>query len=137
MRYPRAEYTNRSTWVVGCDTLPIRAYAFTARTDEHVTTDCERLYRAGGDRRGEARFIFERVIPARYRIVIGSRHTENRSTQGALFLVNGEGRRISQRSDRNFTSDIWGERQLEDRVEVVLRAEGNSDSVIFVRLEPL
>lgn len=136
LRYPQAQYTNRSTWVVGCESLPIRAYAFTARGEEHVSTDCQRLYRAGGDRRGEARFVFEQVAEATYRVVIGSRHTENRNPRGALILVNGQGKRISQRSDRDFTSDLWGLERLAGRVEVVLRAEGDSDSITFVRLEP-
>lgn len=136
LRYPQAQYTNRSTWVVGCESLPIRAYAFTARGEEHVSTDCQGLYRAGGDRRGEARFVFEQVMEATYRVVIGSRHTENRNPRGALILVNGQGKRISQRSDRDFTSDVWGQTRLVGRVEVVLRAEGDSDSITFVRLEP-
>ncbi|MFN3198572.1 MAG: hypothetical protein ACE366_09195 [Bradymonadia bacterium] len=137
IRYPQAEYTNRRTWVVGCENNAARAYAFSARGDEHEPTDCEGLYRAGGNRRGDAIFAFNDVVEAEYDIVIRSRHTENRSETGALFLVNGESRRISQRSDRGFTNDTWGRRRLSGRVEVILRAEGNSDSVIFVRLVPV
>ncbi|MCB9525595.1 MAG: hypothetical protein H6702_19770 [Myxococcales bacterium] len=137
IRYPRAEYTNRRTWVVGCENNPARAYAFTAAGDEHVPTDCEGLYRAGGNRVGDAIFRFDDVVAADYDIVIRSRHTENRNPAGALFLVNGEGRRISQRSDRDVTEDTWGRRRLGGQVEVILRAEGQSDCVIAVRLEPV
>ncbi len=137
IRYPQATYTPRRTWVVGCENNPSRAYAYTASGEEHVPTDCEGLYRAGGDRRGDGVFRFEGVVDATYEVVIGSRHTENRSAGGALFLVNGEGRRISQRSNRDFTEDVWGRRRLAGDVEVILRAEGNSDSVTFVRLVPV
>ncbi len=138
VRYPQARYTNRSTWVVGCEGNGARAYAFTAQAEEHVGTDCEGLYRAGGNRRGDAVFSFEGLVPAEYEVVVGSRHTENRSPEGALFLVDGEGRRISQRSERDFTEDVWGRARLEEgRAEVVLRAEGGSDCVIFVRLVPV
>ncbi len=136
IRYPAAEYTNRRTWVLGCENNGARAYAYTARAEEHEPTDCEGLYRAGGDRRGDGIFRFPAVVDATYDIVVGSRHTENRNPRGALFLVNGEARRISQRSDRDFTEDIWGQRRLSGDVEVILRAEGESDSVTFVRLVP-
>ncbi len=137
LRYPQARYTNRPTWVVGCDNNGARAYAFTATGEEHVPSDCEGLYRAGGNRRGDAIFTFTDVVPAEYEIVVGSRHTENRNPNGALFLVNGEARRISQRSDRDLTTDVWGRRRLAGQVEVILRAEGNSDSVTVVRLVPV
>ena len=136
IRYPNAEYTNRRTWVVGCENNRARAYAFTATGDEHVPTDCEGIYRAGGNRRGDAIFRFDNVVEATYDIVIGSRHTENRPQGGALFLVNGESRRIGQRSDRDFTEDTWGQRRLSGQVDVILRSEGNSDSVTHVRLVP-
>ncbi len=137
IRYPQATYTNRTTWVVGCENNRARAYAFTARGDEHVPTDCAGLYRAGGNRRGDAIFRFEDVVDATYDVVVGSRHTENRNARGALFLVNGQSRRISQRSDRDFTEDTWGQLRLSGVVEVILRSEGESDSVTFARLVPV
>lgn len=137
IRYPQAEYTNRRTWVLGCENNPARAYAYTARGEEHVEVDCEGRYRAGGNRRGDAIFRFDDVVDAEYEIVIASRHTENRNPNQALFLVNGEARRINQRTDRDFTTDVWGRRRLSGQVEVILRAEGESDCVISVRLVPV
>ena len=136
IRYPQAHYSNRPTWVVGCENNPARAYAYTASGEEHVGTDCEGLYRAGGNRRGDALFAFDDVADATYDVVIGSRHTGNRSVAGALFLVNGDPQRVSQRSERGVTEDTWGRRRLSGRVEVIMRSEGDSDSVILVRLVP-
>ena len=137
IRYPQATYTNRRTWVLGCENNRARAYAYTASGDEHVPTDCEGIYRAGGNRRGDGIFRFDDVVDTTYDVVIGSRHTENRNRNGALFLVNGQSRRISQRSNRDFTEDTWGRLRLSGVVEVILRAEGESDSVTFVRLVPV
>ncbi len=137
IRYPQAEYTNRRTWVLGCENNRARAYAYTATGDEHEPTDCEGIYRRGGNRVGDAIFRFDNLVEATYEIVIGSRHTINRPQGGALFLVEGEGRRISQRTDRDFTEDVWGQRRLGGVATVILRAEGNSDSVTHVRLVPV
>lgn len=60
--YPDARYTNRPTWVVGCLNNPARRYAFTARGNEHIDTDCDGLYREGGNREGDAIFLFENVV---------------------------------------------------------------------------
>lgn len=142
--FSEASYTNRSTWVIPCapgtpghDAL--RNYAFTARGDEHDPTDCDGGYEPGGNRRGTVTFRFESVVRARYRIVIRSRHTENRNSAGALFLVNGEGRRIDQTTSSDYEDDVWGERDLAGTVEVVLDStmEDASDCVTEVRLEPI
>jgi len=132
--YRDAIYTNRSTWVIRC-----ADYAFTAAGDEHLETDCDGGYRPGGSRRGTATFRFAGVARAEYEVWIRSRHTENRNPAGALFIVDGVGRRISQRSDRNHTNDLWGTAVLEGDVDVVLDSsqESQSDSVISVRLVPI
>ena len=134
VHYRDAVYTNRSTWVIRCDD-----YAFTASGDEHTATDCDGGYTPGGNRRGTATFRFPAVVGANYEIIVRSRHTENRSPEGALFVVEGVERRICQRSDRDRTDDVWGQMFLEGDVEVVLDStrEGNSDSVISVRIAPM
>lgn len=134
VHYRQAEYTRRNNWVVRCND-----YAFTARGDEHLGDDCDRAYAPDGSRRGTAVFRFPAVVEATYEIVIRSRHTANRNPSGALFIVNGEERRISQRSDRDRTDDVWGRRRLSGDVNVVLDSsrEGESDSVIHVRLRPV
>jgi len=144
MHFTEASYTNRSTWVVPCPPgapghNALRNYAFTARGDEHDPTDCDGGYEPGGSRRGTAVFRFESVVAARYRVVIRSRHTENRNPAGALFVVNGEGRRIDQRTSSDYEEDVWGERDLSGTVEVVLDStmEDASDCVTEVRLEPI
>lgn len=144
MHFSEASYTNRSTWVIPCAPgepghNALRNYAFTARGDEHDPTDCDGGYEPGGNRRGTAVFTFEAVVAARYRIVIRSRHTENRNSSGALFVVNGEGRRIDQTTSSDYEDDVWGERELSGTVEVVLDStmEDASDCVTEVRLEPI
>lgn len=140
MHYTEATYSNRSTWVVPCrDANPLRNYAFTAAGDEHIETDCTGEFRPGGSRRGTAVFRFEDVVPARYRVVIRSRHTENRNPAGALFTVNGEERRILQTTSSDYEDDVWGERMLGGVVEVILDStrEANSDSVTEVSLLPI
>ena len=121
-------------WVIRC-----ADYAFTAYSDEHTATDCDGGYRPGGNRRGTATFHFAAVVGAEYEVWIRSRHTENRNPSGALFIVDGVERRISQRSDRNYTDDLWGTAVLEGDVDVVLDSsrESQSDSVISVRLVPV
>ena len=53
-------------------------------------------------------------------------------------MVDGEGKRINQRDDKNYTTDIWGTKQLGGDVDVVLDStmENESDSVIWVKLVP-
>ena len=134
IHYRDAIYTNRPTWVIRCDD-----YAFTASGDEHTATDCDGGYVPGGSRRGTATFRFTDVIESNYEVIIRSRHTENRNPAGALFIVDGVERRISQRSSRDHTDDVWGDAHLGGDVDVVLDSshEGESDSVISVRLVPL
>lgn len=131
--YQDATYTMRHNWVLRCDD-----YAFTAYGDEHLGSDCDDLYDPDGSRLGTATFSFPDLEAGTYEIQIRSRHTENRNPEGALFVVDGEGKRISQRDDANYTTDIWGTRDLAGDVTVVLDSsqEGQSDSVIWVRLEP-
>lgn len=134
--YRDAAYTMRHNWVLRCDGFE---YAFTAYGDEHIGSDCDDLYAPDGSRRGTATFSFPGLVPATYEVQIRSRHTENRNPSGALFVVEGEGIRIDQRDDADFTTDIWGVRELGGDVEVILDSaqESESDSVIFVRLEPV
>ncbi len=131
-----ATYEMRHNWVLRCDGFE---YAFTAYGDEHIGSDCDGLYAPDGTRRGTATFSFPDVVPATYEIQIHSRHTVNRNPLGALFVVNGEGIRIDQRDDADFTTDIWGVRELSGDVTVVLDSsqEGESDSVVWVRLQPV
>lgn len=134
--YRDASYTMRHNWVHRCDGF---GYAFTAYGDEHIGTDCDDLYAPDGSRRGTATFSFPDLVPATYEVQIHSRHTENRNPMGALFVVDGEGIRIDQRDDADFTTDIWGTRPLGGNVDVVLDSsqESESDSVIWVRLQPV
>jgi hypothetical protein len=131
-----ATYGMRHNWVLRCDGFE---YAFTAYGAEHLTSDCDGLYDPDGTRRGTATFVFDDVVAATYEVQIRSRHTVNRNPQGALFVVNGEGIRIDQRDDADFTTDVWGVRELGGQVTVVLDSsqESESDSVIWVRLEPV
>lgn len=135
IHYGDAVYTEREHWVHRCEAFD---YAYTARGDEHVPLDCGGLYQAGGPRSGTATFTFEDVVAGTYEISIRSRHTENRNPMGALFIVDGEELRIPQNDDADFTTDVWGVRDLEGDVDVVLDStrEDESDSVIWVRLVP-
>ena len=77
-----------------------------------------------------------------YDVVITSRHSTNRNTLGALFLVNGEARRVDQRTGPGtltLVDDVWGRRPLQGTVNVVLDATNNrgSDSVSSVTLRPV
>lgn len=78
-------------------------------------------------------------MPARYRVVIRSRHTENRNPRGALFVVEGVEERIDQRTSSDYEDDVWGERSLSGDVDVILDSsrEGESDSVTSVSLVPI
>lgn len=135
IHYSDAVYTEREHWVHRCEAFD---YAYTARGDEHIPLDCGGLYQAGGPRSGTATFTFEDVVAGSYEVRIRSRHTENRNPMGALFIVDGEELRIPQDDDADFTTDIWGVRDLEGDVDVVLDStrEDESDSVIWVRLVP-
>lgn len=132
--YRQARYTQRRHWVVRCND-----YAFTARGNEHLDSDCDGEYRDGGPRTGTAIFAFPNLIEATYEVIIRSRHTENRNPRGALFIVDGEERRISQRSDRDRTNDVWGQKRMGGDVEVILDStrEDESDSIISVTLRPV
>ncbi len=131
--YQDATYTKRHNWVLRCND-----YAFTAKGDEHIPDDCDGLYEPDLSRTGTATFAFPGLPEANYEIQIRSRHTENRNPAGALFVVDGEGKRINQRDDKNYTTDIWGTKQLGGDVDVVLDStmENESDSVIWVKLVP-
>ncbi|MFK8001595.1 MAG: hypothetical protein AB8H86_18515 [Polyangiales bacterium] len=145
MHFNEAAYAPRGNWVVPCPPgapghNSLRNYAFTASASEHNSTDCSGEYRSGGNRRGTATFRFNAVASARYRITIRSRHTENRNAAGALFIVDGVERRISQRSAESvYVNDVWGERRLEGDVDIVLDSsrEGASDCVTSVTIEPI
>ena len=136
--YRAARYTNRHNWVHRCSAN----YAYTARGSDHITEDCDGAYRPDGTLRGTATFTFNDVIAGEYDVVVRSRHSANRNTMGALFIVNGERRRINQRDDLgglNLWEDTWGRRSLSGTVTVVLdaTANGGSDSVSAVTLRPV
>jgi hypothetical protein len=134
VHYRQARYTQREHWSVRCND-----YAFTARGEEHVEPDCDGLFRAGGPRHGTAIFDFPDLVEATYEVVIRSRHTENRNPRGALFIVDGEERRINQRTDRDRTNDVWGRKRMSGNVQVILDStrEDESDSIISVTLRPV
>jgi hypothetical protein len=134
--YDAAIYTRRHNWVLRCDFL--EGYAFTAKGDQ-AQLDCGMLYDPDGTRTGTATFVFENLAPATYEITIKSRHSANRNPKGALFVVDGEGKRIDQTVGEDIVVDTWGTKALAGTVEVVLDSdmEGESDSVTWIRLEPL
>ena len=144
MHFHEAVFTNRPTWVVPCPPgdprwVAIRDYAFTASGAEHVSTDCDGLYRAGSGERGTATFTFEDVIPSTYGVVVRYRSSANRNPRGALFVVNGEEMRIDQVDPSgDFFEVLFGDRRLGGTVTVVLDSsrEAESDSVTWIRLEP-
>lgn len=136
--YGMARYTNRFNWVFRCSAN----YAYTARGSDHESEDCDGEFHPDGTLRGTATFTFTNVIAGRYDIVVTSRHSANRNTLGALFIVNGERGRINQRDDRGGLSlwqDIWGRRDLAGTVTVTLDSSNNngSDSVSSVTLRPV
>lgn len=134
--YEDAVYSERHNWVLRCDFL--EGYAFTAKGDQ-ATLDCGGLYDPDGTTHGTATFLFEDVAPGDYVITIRARHSTNRNPAGALFVVDGEGRRVPQRDDKDFWTDTWGTKALAGDVTVVLDStkEVASDSVTWVRLEPI
>jgi len=134
--YHQATFTKRHNWVDRCDFNG--GYAFTAKSDEHIPSDCEDLYAPDGTRQGKAIFTFKNLAPATYQIGVKSRHTENRNPKGALILVDGESKRIKQNDDKDFVEDLWGTKALEGTIEVIVDStqEDASDSVIAVRLTP-
>jgi len=132
MGYREAAYTQRHNWVLNC-----YDYAYTAHGAEHE--ECDPDFEPDGSRRGTATFTFLDVPPGNYRVMIGSRHTENRNGAGAVFLVNGRRSVMDQRV--NAPERVWephGDHCLSGRVDVVLDSTPNagSDSVFGVRLEP-
>ena len=130
-----AIYTKRHNWVLRCDFG--EGYAFTAKGDQ-AALDCGELYDPDGTRTGTATFVFEDLAPATYEITIAARHSANRNPKGALFVVDGEARRVDQTVGADITVDTWGTKQLAGTIEVVLDSdmEPESDSVTWVRLEP-
>lgn len=144
LHFHEGTFTNRATWVVPCPPghprfAAIRDYAFTASGAEHEPTDCDGLYRAGSGERGTATYVFDAVTAATYGIYVSFRTSGNRNPRGALFVVNGEERRIDQvDASGAFREVLWGERALAGMVTVVLDSsrEAESDSVTEIRLVP-
>ena len=130
-----ATYGKRHNWVLRCDFG--EGYAFTAKGDQGAL-DCGKLYDPDGTRKGTATFVFKDLVPATYEITIAARHSANRNPKGALFVVDGEGKRVDQTKGDAITVDTWGTKQLAGTIEVVLDSdmESESDSVTWVRLEP-
>lgn len=135
VHYRSATFTQRHNWVVRCDD-----YAFTAfNKAEHAPTDCDGLFDPDGSRRGMAHFDFPDVTPGLYEVAVHARHTANRNPNGALFVVEGEGRRLDQvDADGPRATTTWGTKDLSGDVRVTLDSthEGQSDSVIWVKLIP-
>lgn len=136
-QYDEAEYTERHNWVLRC--AANFEYAFTAYSAEHIPSDCEGLYDPDGNRTGTAIFHFGAVAASNYEIQIHSRHTVNRNPAGALFVVDGIGKRVHQDDDKDFTTDIWGTKWLSGDIDVVLDStmENQSDSVTWVKIVPV
>ena len=134
--YNDAVYTKRHNWVLRCDFQD--GYAFTAKGDQ-AQLDCGALYDPDGTRTGTATFTFVDLAPATYEITIRARHSANRNPKGALFVVDGEAKRVDQTVGEDIVTDIWGTKALAGTIEVVLDSdmEPESDSVTWVRLEPL
>lgn len=110
-----------------------------AQPPKAVQLDCGGLYDPDGTRTGTATFTFVDLAPATYEITIKARHSANRNPKGALFVVDGEGKRIDQTSGEDIVVDTWGTKALAGTVEMVLDSdmEPESDSVTWVRLEPV
>lgn len=134
--YPDASYTQRHNWVFRCDFIP--PYAYTAGSP-HPGEDCEDLYMPDTSSAGTATFTFEDLPAATYRITIQARHSANRNPKGALFIVDGEGRRVDQTVGSEVVVDEWGTKFLTGTIDVVLDSslDSESDSVAWVRLEPV
>jgi hypothetical protein len=133
MDYREATYDSRHNWVLDC-----YSYAYTAASDEHSV--CDETYEPDGSRTGTATFVFSDVPRGMYVAYMGGRHTENRNSAGALFVVDGTSVVIDQRSDSgDYLWDYHGQYCLEGTVVVVLDSSVNSgsDSVMGVRLEPV
>ena len=130
--YRSATYSPRHNWVLDC-----RDYGYTAGSAEHEA--CDGSYHPDGSRTGTATYVFENVPRGRYDVYVGGRHTENRNSSGARFLVNGQAVVINQRTGGDFEWDHHGRYCLEGRVEVVLDSAVNSgsDSTWGARLSPL
>ncbi len=138
IRYDQATYTLRNNYVFRCASN----YAYTARGRAHLTVDCPRRYNPDGTLRATATFRFDNVIRGTYDVLVRSRHSSNRNRMRALFVVNGERRRIDQRrgsSGLTLVIDTWGRRALGGTVTVVLDSRRNqgSDSVSAVILRPV
>jgi hypothetical protein len=134
--YREATFTNRFNFVNRCDAN----YVYSARSD-HPGEDCDNAYRPDGTLRGTVTFTFRDVVSATYDVLVVSRHSSNRNDAMALFVVNGEGRRIDQRTGSGtltLVTDLWGRRALGGTVTVVLDTTSNrgSDSVSSVILRP-
>lgn len=134
--YVDATYTQRNNWVHRCDFIP--PYAYTAGSP-HPGEDCDDLYDPDGSSKGTAVFTFNNLPPAMYKISIQSRHSANRNPKGALFIVDGEEKRVDQTTGSDVVVDEWGTKFLMGTIEVVLDSslDSESDSVAWVRLDPV
>lgn len=134
--YPDATYTQRNNWVHRCDFNP--PYAYTAGSP-HPGEDCDDLYDPDGSSKGTAIFTFKDLAPAMYKITIQARHSANRNPKGALFIVDGEGKRVDQTTGGDVVVDEWGTKFLMGTIDVVLDSslDTESDSVAWVRLDPV
>jgi len=126
-----AVYTQRHNWVVSCS-----AHAYTAHSDEHEA--CDSQYAPDGSRKGKATFTFAAVPAGAYDVLIESKHSVNRNTDGALFYVNGSPKIINQRTGSGYIWDLHGRYCLGGTVQVILDStvNGGSDAVSRVRLSP-
>ena len=130
--YTSASYTERNNWVLDC-----YPYAYTAASSEHQA--CDSTYNPDGSRTGKATFTFNNVPPGRYEAFVQGRHTENRNSSGALFIVDGRSAVIDQQDESgDYVWSLHGSYCLEGSVEVTLDSSvnGGSDSVSAVKLVP-
>jgi hypothetical protein len=130
--YREGTYERRRNWVLDC-----RDYAYTGNGDDHRA--CDDQYDPDGSSAGRAIFTFRDVIADRYEVWLEGRTTSNRNPRGALVIVNGVERRISQVGDGGYEWGLHGTHDLQGEVTVILDStrEAESDSVRRVRLTPV
>lgn len=133
--YRSAAYTQRHNWVHDCG----RGYAYTAAGTDHLSEDCDGLYKPDRSLRGTATFTFTRVVAATYDVIVAARHSMNRDAAGARFTVNGTAFTVNQRVGDGIVKTTLTRGALSGEVKVVLDSSrgGGSDSIQSVTLRPV
>lgn len=133
--YRSAVYTQRNNWVHDCG----RGYAYTAAGTDHLSEDCDGLYRPDRTLRGTATFTFSGVVAATYDVIVAARHSMNRDAGGARFTVNGTAFTVNQRVGDGIVKTTLLRSALAGEVKVMLDSSrgGGSDSIQSVTLRPV